>query len=220
MKSDMAGAAAVVAGDVRDRRARPAGQGHARSRRWPRTWSPAPRSGPATCSRMYGGKTVEVLNTDAEGRLVLADALVRAAEQTPDVILDVATLTGAHGRRARRPGRRACWAPTTSSTRSCGRGRARRRGEWPMPIPEEMRRPDHEQQDRRPRPARLGRAGAAACSRRRFLREFTGGPALGAPRHRRAGVQLRRRLGPRDLGRHRLRGRAPCVDFARGRPRR
>jgi leucyl aminopeptidase len=35
-----------------------------------------------------------VLNTDAEGRLVLADALVRATEQKPDVILDVATLTG------------------------------------------------------------------------------------------------------------------------------
>jgi leucyl aminopeptidase len=43
---------------------------------------------------MYGGTTVEVLNTDAEGRLVLADALGRAVEQEPDVILDVATLTG------------------------------------------------------------------------------------------------------------------------------
>jgi leucyl aminopeptidase len=44
---------------------------------------------------MYGGKTVEVLNTDAEGRLVLADALVRASEEKPDTIVDVATLTGA-----------------------------------------------------------------------------------------------------------------------------
>ena len=43
---------------------------------------------------MYGGMTVEVLNTDAEGRLVLGDALLLAAEQKPDVILDVATLTG------------------------------------------------------------------------------------------------------------------------------
>jgi leucyl aminopeptidase len=43
---------------------------------------------------MYGGTTVEVSNTDAEGRLVLGDALVRATEQKPDVILDVATLTG------------------------------------------------------------------------------------------------------------------------------
>lgn len=43
----------------------------------------------------YGGRTVEVLNTDAEGRLVLADALVRAGEDAPDIIIDVATLTGA-----------------------------------------------------------------------------------------------------------------------------
>jgi leucyl aminopeptidase len=41
------------------------------------------------------GKTVEVLNTDAEGRLVLADGLSAASEQQPDLIVDVATLTGA-----------------------------------------------------------------------------------------------------------------------------
>ncbi|MBA2338385.1 MAG: leucyl aminopeptidase [Acidimicrobiia bacterium] len=41
------------------------------------------------------GKTVEVLNTDAEGRLVLADGLSLAAEEKPDLIVDVATLTGA-----------------------------------------------------------------------------------------------------------------------------
>ncbi len=40
------------------------------------------------------GKTVEVLNTDAEGRLVLADALALAAEKKPDAIVDIATLTG------------------------------------------------------------------------------------------------------------------------------
>ncbi|MDP9406304.1 MAG: leucyl aminopeptidase, partial [Actinomycetota bacterium] len=42
-----------------------------------------------------GGKTVEVMNTDAEGRLVLADALVYGAESGPDAMIDVATLTGA-----------------------------------------------------------------------------------------------------------------------------
>ena len=41
------------------------------------------------------GKTVEVLNTDAEGRLVMMDALVLAAENGPDAIIDIATLTGA-----------------------------------------------------------------------------------------------------------------------------
>jgi leucyl aminopeptidase len=44
----------------------------------------------------FGGKTSEVLNTDAEGRLVLADALAYAdAELDPDVVVDIATLTGA-----------------------------------------------------------------------------------------------------------------------------
>lgn len=41
------------------------------------------------------GKTVEVLNTDAEGRLVLADGLSLAAEAEPDLMIDIATLTGA-----------------------------------------------------------------------------------------------------------------------------
>ena len=46
--------------------------------------------------RMRGGKTVEVQNTDAEGRLVMADALVLATENDqPDAIVDIATLTGA-----------------------------------------------------------------------------------------------------------------------------
>ncbi|WP_309051681.1 leucyl aminopeptidase [Streptomyces sp.] len=50
---------------------------------------------PGDVLRMYSGKTVEVLNTDAEGRLVLADALTKASEEHPDAIVDVATLTGA-----------------------------------------------------------------------------------------------------------------------------
>ncbi|MET7600809.1 leucyl aminopeptidase [Streptomyces sp. NPDC004082] len=50
---------------------------------------------PGDVLRMYSGKTVEVLNTDAEGRLVLADALWKASEEKPDAIVDVATLTGA-----------------------------------------------------------------------------------------------------------------------------
>ena len=41
------------------------------------------------------GKTIEVLNTDAEGRLILADALSLACEDKPDGIVDLATLTGA-----------------------------------------------------------------------------------------------------------------------------
>ncbi len=44
---------------------------------------------------IYGGKTVENGNCDAEGRLVMADALVKSSEEAPDLVIDVATLTGA-----------------------------------------------------------------------------------------------------------------------------
>lgn len=50
---------------------------------------------PGDVLRMLDGTSVEVLNTDAEGRLVLADGLVAASRTQPDVIVDVATLTGA-----------------------------------------------------------------------------------------------------------------------------
>ncbi|MBI4514562.1 MAG: leucyl aminopeptidase [Deltaproteobacteria bacterium] len=52
---------------------------------------------PGDVVRAYNGKTIEVLNTDAEGRLVLADALSYAARGKPDVIIDLATLTAAVG---------------------------------------------------------------------------------------------------------------------------
>ena len=53
---------------------------------------------PGDVIRHYGGRTVEVLNTDAEGRLVLADALAYGIEETnPDYVVDLATLTGAIG---------------------------------------------------------------------------------------------------------------------------
>ena len=50
---------------------------------------------PGDVIRHYGGKTSEVLNTDAEGRLILADALALLAEKKPACIVDTATLTGA-----------------------------------------------------------------------------------------------------------------------------
>ncbi|MGW8483841.1 leucyl aminopeptidase [Microbacterium sp. NPDC055903] len=50
---------------------------------------------PGDVLRMLDGTTVEVLNTDAEGRLVLGDGLVAASREHPDLIIDVATLTGA-----------------------------------------------------------------------------------------------------------------------------
>ena len=50
---------------------------------------------PGDVIRHYGGKTVEVLNTDAEGRLILADALAYGSTLKPNLMLDMATLTGA-----------------------------------------------------------------------------------------------------------------------------
>jgi leucyl aminopeptidase len=49
---------------------------------------------PGDIIRMYNGKTVEVINTDAEGRLILADALAYCEKYKPDAIIDAATLTG------------------------------------------------------------------------------------------------------------------------------
>ena len=64
-------------------------------RRSSRTPSPATPSGPATSIRSRKGLTVEIGNTDAEGRLILADALALADEEGPDLLIDFATLTGA-----------------------------------------------------------------------------------------------------------------------------
>lgn len=52
-------------------------------------------SRPGDIVTTMSGKTVEILNTDAEGRLVLCDALTYAARYEPDVVVDIATLTGA-----------------------------------------------------------------------------------------------------------------------------
>ncbi|MEV3853475.1 leucyl aminopeptidase [Streptomyces sp. NPDC050095] len=94
MKCDMAGAAAVFAAVVAAARLKL----DVNVTGWLALAENMP-SGSATrpgdVLRMYSGKTVEVLNTDAEGRLVLADALAKASEENPDAIVDVATLTGA-----------------------------------------------------------------------------------------------------------------------------
>jgi leucyl aminopeptidase len=86
------------------------------------------------------GKTIEVLNTDAEGRLVLADGLSLAVEEEVDAIIDVATLTGACmvalGRKvAGLMGNHAGWIDQVGQA-------AARAGEdvWPLPLPEDYRK--------------------------------------------------------------------------------
>ncbi len=94
MKLDMAGGAAVIATMSRLPYLRPAAEviGYI-----PTTDNlPGPNAQkPGDIIRYLNGKTVEVLNTDAEGRLILADALALAAKQKPDYMINLATLTGA-----------------------------------------------------------------------------------------------------------------------------
>jgi leucyl aminopeptidase len=88
--------------------------------------------------RIYGGKTVEVLNTDAEGRLVLADGLVIASEDKPDLLIDIATLTGAATTAL---GTRFTGAMGDESAISHLTELGRQSGElfWHMPLPDEIR---------------------------------------------------------------------------------
>ncbi|GAQ63032.1 leucyl aminopeptidase [Streptomyces scabiei] len=95
---------------------------------------------PGDVLRMYSGKTVEVLNTDAEGRLVLADALAKASEDKPDAIVDVATLTGAMMLAL---GNRTFGIMANDDAfRSAVHEAAEESGEpaWPMPLPDHLRK--------------------------------------------------------------------------------
>jgi leucyl aminopeptidase len=95
---------------------------------------------PSDVIRIYGGKTVEVLNTDAEGRLVLADGIARSAEDDPVLIVDVATLTGAATVAL---GGRTTGVMGSSDDVAAGIAAViRNAGEpaWAMPFPEELRK--------------------------------------------------------------------------------
>lgn len=94
---------------------------------------------PSDVLSIYGGKTVEVLNTDAEGRLVMADALVRAQEDEPDLVVDIATLTGAQ---IVALGSRVFAVMSNDDTvreEIVSSATAEGEASWPMPLPSEMR---------------------------------------------------------------------------------
>ncbi|HYB38300.1 MAG TPA: leucyl aminopeptidase [Mycobacterium sp.] len=86
----------------------------------------------------YGGTTVEVLNTDAEGRLILADAIARACEDKPDYLIETSTLTGAQtvALGTRTPG-----VMGSDEFRDRVAAISQRVGEngWPMPLPDELK---------------------------------------------------------------------------------
>lgn len=126
---------------------------------------------PGDVLRMYSGKTVEVLNTDAEGRLVLADALWAASQDEPDAIIDVATLTGAMmlALGSRTYGIMA----NDDAFRSAVHEAAEESGEpaWPMPLPEHLRKGmDSPTADIANMGERMGGGLVAGL----FLREFVG----------------------------------------------
>jgi len=139
MKSDMSGAAAVCAAAIA-----------IAILKLPiaiEAWAPLAENMPSdTATRpsdvitMYGGKTVEVINPDAEGRLVLGDALVKAQEEKDlDGIIDVATLTGAQ---VVALGTRTSAVMTNNQDFSSQFMKlTQNTGEsfWPMPLPVELR---------------------------------------------------------------------------------
>jgi leucyl aminopeptidase len=95
---------------------------------------------PGDVLKIRNGKTVEVLNTDAEGRLILADGLSLAAEDEPDAVVDVATLTGAcmvalGDKIAGLMGNRDSWNEQVQAAADAV-------GEpmWPLPLPKDYRK--------------------------------------------------------------------------------
>ena len=116
------------------------------------------------------GKTIEVLNTDAEGRLVLADGLTLATEARPDAIIDLATLTGAAivalGKEI------AGLFGNDETLIGAVRAAGQRAGEplWPLPLPDDYRSHiDSDVADMR----NMGRAGeAGSIAAAMLLREF------------------------------------------------
>ncbi|MFY4720605.1 leucyl aminopeptidase [Streptomyces sp. LaBMicrA B280] len=137
MKCDMAGAAAVFAAVVAA--ARLGLQANVTG--WLALAENMPSGSavrPGDVLRMYSGKTVEVLNTDAEGRLVLGDALWAASLEEPDAIVDVATLTGAM--MVALGSRTMGVIANDDAFRTSVYEAAEEMGEpaWPMPMPEHL----------------------------------------------------------------------------------
>ena len=94
---------------------------------------------PADVVTFRNGKTAEITNTDAEGRVVLADAIARAAEDSPDFLLETSTLTGAQTVAL---GGRTAGVMGSDDLRDAVVAASERSGEpmWAMPLPPELRR--------------------------------------------------------------------------------
>ena len=171
MKSDMAGAATVLGAVVTAARlALPI-----RVTAWlalAENMPGADAQRPSDVITMFDGTTVEVTNTDAEGRLVMADALARAVTEEPDAVLDVATLTGAQ---IVALGDHVAAVMGTPDLREEVVAAAQRAGEsfWPMPLPAHLRATlDSPFADLRN--TKVGSRAGGMLSAGLFLREFVG----------------------------------------------
>src|SRR5258707_1798429 len=137
MKSDMSGAAAVAATMVAIAQLKPKVAVVAYA---PMAENMASGSAyrPGDVVSMYNGKQVEVLNTDAEGRMVLGDAIARACEDEPDYLFEVSTLTGGQ---VIAPGKRMSGVIGTPQLFERVREAGDLAGEpaWPMPLPDDQR---------------------------------------------------------------------------------
>ncbi len=133
---------------------------------------------PGDVVTMRGGTSVEIINTDAEGRLVMADGLALASERHPDAIVDVATLTGA------------CTVALGDRTfgvmgndevviaRALAGASKAGESAWPLPLTEELRASmDSQVADIKHTGDRAGGAMIAAT----FLAEFVGKDSQGQP---------------------------------------
>lgn len=126
---------------------------------------------PGDVLTMKNGKTVEITNTDAEGRLVMADGMVTAVEDGHDVLIDIATLTGGQ---VVALGNRVSGLMGDDDVVGAVKAAADAAGEqfWPMPMPEEIKAglKSNVADMVNSSPDRGGHMLSAA----HFLREFTG----------------------------------------------
>ena len=129
---------------------------------------------PSDIIRAGNGKTIEIISTDAEGRMILADALVYAEQYNPDAVIDLATLTGACVVALGR-GVAAGLFCTDDSLRDhllSASGQTFERI-WPLPLYDDYRRTiDSDVADMKNSGGRMGGVGTSAV----FLREFTNYP--------------------------------------------
>ena len=145
------------------------------------------------------GQTIEILNTDAEGRLILCDALTYAERFKPAAVVDVATLTGAcvialgHHPRG-------LFTADDGSPRRCSPPAARRSIRcWRMPLDDEY---DEALKSNFADMANIGGRAGGAITAAKFLRRYTGKYPVGPPGHRRHRLEV-----GRGQGRHRPPGR-------------